>query len=91
MLRTWQSMPKVHLSRGPDGKTGPLQGLAGVGWLVVVVVRMARAPSRILEVNRLPPCLSVSTFLKIFRLAILSLLILILSKCLSFGFSKLPD
>ena len=61
MLKTWQSMPKVHL-RGPDGKTGPLQGLAGVGWSVVVVVRMARAPSRILEVNRFPlsVCLDLS-------------------------------
>ena len=31
ILKIWQSIPKVHL-RGPDGKTGPLQGLAGVGW-----------------------------------------------------------
>ena len=38
-----------------------------------------------------PPCLSVSTFLKIFCLAILGLLILILSKCVSFDFSKVPD
>ena len=48
-------------SEGPRRQNWSLTRVGG-GWPVVVVVRMARAPSRILEVNRFPlsVCLDLS-------------------------------